>query len=197
MPPSVKTREPFFQPFDCVPDRSGWKQFRQNLLLHGGQSNDYGDSYASVFLGNNMGGPDGEAFPQASTKDRDRLDALQANRSIRSEAFTYLIRHIGSEIQKTHVFEHFGPAARTDPCPNPLAAFKYLKDTCDIPDSVELEEEHQQRWLNTTIPRDVGISMNSVRDIATELRTQVSEMTEAQQALYTEDVIAEKVLRQP
>lgn len=98
-----------FERFDMTPGEKG-REFRRNLLLHGGRTNARGFSYADCFLRLNEGalagpiawaamglanpGPAAGAPAMPPGNNADSRAAESARRALSKEAFRFMVAHI-------------------------------------------------------------------------------------------------------
>ena len=189
MPPSEPQHDDkrlFFDPYDGVPNYERFIAFERDLFKYGGQADDHGWSFADVFRGQDDGGANGAALP-AAPADADERAIVRLRRKRLKGAHLFLVRHISNKVVTDKMSE---PPLLGDG----EAAFEWLRlRNCTAPD-VEDQEALKQQWRDVSIVKDIGVSENTIIDLATKLDN-LNRMIPNAPDRFNVDQKAEKILR--
>ena len=184
----------FFTPFACQPGREAYDEFEENLLGHGGKSDDHGWSLADCLSRNDDGAVTalGAAVPGVpflpAAGGGAGVDARRRLRRKRlKESHSYLIAHISNlEVKRALL--------RPPILGNGPLALDYVRARCRTAAATSDLQNHQATWLGITIAKDIGVSESTIMDLELRLGSINAKIDPADR--YTDDLTAEKILRE-
>jgi hypothetical protein len=187
-----------FDPYDCKPGRAGFDRFKQNLINHGGRSDELGWSLADCLLLeddgalNALGAPVGGGVPALPAAGGGAaVENRRAKRRKRlKESAELVVRHI-SHTDYLRILS--APPYRGN---GPLC-LAYLEQRCYTPHAQSDTQDLELEWNAISVAKDIGFSENTVYDLDTRLGGHNANMPTRPGGLpyYDDEAVTEKILR--
>ena len=157
-------------PYSGTPGEE-WERFEDALLNLGAtKTDDRGWSIADHLLGNDEGGPNGNALPANS------MAAANAYRKRQKESYGILSRHV--------LDLDLVSAMRSDSFQLGFESFTNLQHQCSIPIDMLRLRDLDRQWNDLDILNDIGVNEHTIQTLCKRLRA----MNGKRPALHRKDL---------